>query len=392
MMMADDRDDLPEIPDDLEPLSPNPGGVGDPDDLVGREQELARLHEAVLAGGAHVTGERRMGKTWLVKRLLEDLDETVTAIYVSAETSDLDLFGQRLLAELRNNRLVRTRVRSWEQQVGGEIRLTLGVVGLTLNGQATRAASSDAGPQGLDVLDLLGSQRGGPVVLIIDEVTHLCHALGREKAGEFLSALRSRRQSGGVPLVISGSIGLHHALDDFAPVNDLWPVPVGALQPADAVVLAARLLLGIGADPAPALVAEIVRETSAIPYYIHAVVDRFRLPGDLDVRATVDECLNLNLWSTDHYVTRLVDYYGVEAARRARAVLDLVSVSDEPLGAEAVAGQLTARDPDLSLGRDELLDLLDELEKDHYLVREGDADRMSSPLLARIWRHHRRLR
>lgn len=81
----------------LKPLSPNPGEMSDPDDLVGRERELARLHEAVTAGGAYVTGERRMGKTWLVKRLQEELVETVTAIYVSAETSELDIFSDRLL-------------------------------------------------------------------------------------------------------------------------------------------------------------------------------------------------------------------------------------------------------------------------------------------------------
>jgi hypothetical protein len=153
------------------------------------------------------------------------------------------------------------------------------------------------------------------------------------------------------------------------------------------VTLAARLLLGIGVEPTPSLVAEIVRETSAIPFYIQAVVDQLQYRRDLDVSAVVSECITSNLWHTDHYLTRLPQHYGPEAY----AALDFVAVSDAPVQADAIGARIAADDPDLALSRDDLLVLLDKLEKDHYLVREGTAERMSSPLLARIWRHHRRL-
>ena len=390
--MYDDYHDmewLPEIPEGLEPLSPNAGGPGEPDDLVGRKVELGRLHEAVRAGGAHVTGERRMGKTWLVKKLQYDLADTVTAIYVSAETKKLKLFSDRLLDALRQNRIVGKKIKDWEMEIGGEITLNFGIAGLTLNAKATRHAG--AAPKQLDVLDLLSSPKNGPVVLIIDEITNLCKALGSEKAQEFLSGLRSRRQSGGPPLVISGSIGLHHALSDLQPINDLWMVEVGPLATDEAVILAARLLLGIGVEPTPRLVAQIVRETSAIPFYIQAVVDQMRYHKDIDVEALVDECLTRNIWHTDHYDTRLDSYYGPQRVAHARAVLDIIAISDKPLDIDIISSTMTARNPSLHLTRDEMLDLLDKLEKDHYLVREGDADRISSALLARIWRRRRRL-
>jgi hypothetical protein len=50
---------------------------------------------------------------------------------------------------------------------------------------------------------------------------------------------------------------------------------------------------------------------------------------------------------------------------------------------------LAADHPNLVMSHDALLDLLVKLQKDHYLVREGDLVRISSPLLARIWRHYR---
>ena len=389
--MYDDYHDmewLPDIPEGLEPLSPNAGGLGGPEDLVGRTMELDRLHEAVLAGGAHVTGERRMGKTWLVKKLQDDLEDTVTAIYVSAETNSLDLFSDRLLEKLRQNKLVGRRIDDWEAEVGGELKLNVGVAGLTLTAKASKHAGM--APKQLDVLDLLSSQDRGPVVLIIDEITHLCHALGQEGATEFLSGLRSRRQSGGPPLVISGSIGLHHALSDMRPINDLWTVEVGPLETDDAVVLSARLLKGIGVEPTPLLVAQIVRETSAIPFYIQGVVDQMRYKPELDVESIVTYCITHNTWQTDHYVTILKDYYGSEGEAYACAVLDIIALSHKPLDIDTINSTMTARNPDLHLTRDEMLKLLDDLEKDHYLVREGDMDRISSPLLARIWRHHRR--
>ncbi len=384
------NNDAWEIPDDLEPLSPNPGGYGSPDDLVGREQELARLHAAVVNGGAHVTGERRMGKSWLIRALREQLDDTVTAIYVSAETSSLDQFGQRLLAAMREHRLVAPRVARWEKQVGAEVTVNIRIAGITLSAKGSRSAGDRA--KQLDVLDLLGSQPTGPVVLVIDEITHLCHALGPNDADEFLSGLRARRQAGRLPLVISGSIGLHHALDDFAPINDLPTVKVGSLRDDEAVILAARLLRGIGVEPTRPLADEIIRETSAIPFYIQAVVDRLQYRDDLDVAAVVQDCLTEGVWQTEHYVTRLDNYYGPEDAARARAILDVFALDERPLEPDVVLARAQARNPDLGITRDVLLVLLDKLEKDHYLIRENDADRMSTSLLARIWRHHRRLR
>ena len=126
------------IPEGLAPLTPNAGGIGDPSSLVGRKQELDRLKEAISAGGAHVTGERRMGKTWLVKKLQSDLSNTVTAIYVSAETSSIELFAERLLAELRANKLVGRDIRNWEKSISGEAKLNIGVFGVILTGKLAK--------------------------------------------------------------------------------------------------------------------------------------------------------------------------------------------------------------------------------------------------------------
>lgn len=378
----------------MDPLYPNPGGPVDPDDFVGRTDELKRLIEAVSRGGAHVTGERRMGKTALLAKLEDELTNAGRIVVrISAETSSLRVFEDRLLAQLRKHRLVSERLSTWEKEVGGEVKVGVGSTGLVLRGSAK---SPTREPVEMDLLDLLtaGTSATGSV-LVLDEITVLCQGLGPAAATEFLGTLRARRQGAEpVALVIAGSIGLHHALPDTRPINDLWRVEVGALTDAEARLLTRRLLLGIGLEPSPERVAAIVTATSGIPFYIQAVTDRMR-QGNAeaadDVDALIEQCIHDNDWHTEHYVTRIEEYYGTEAAPLVRAILDEFSLAGETgLSVDEVT-RLVATTTGEVVTRDRLLDLLGKLEKDHYLTRRGNRDAMSSPLLARIWRIHRRL-
>ena len=309
---------------------------------------------------------------------------------MSAETSSPEVFADRLFRQLCESRIIRTRVRRWERQIQGSVGLAVGEFGIKLTGSAKRPAEE---PPSLDVIELLASagDRGG-VVLILDEVTVLCQSLGPMAAVEFLRGLRAERQGHhAVPLVISGSIGLHHALSDTQPINDLWRVEIGPLADSDARELAERLLLGIELPYDEALVSDIVAATSGIPFYIQAVVDRLRGKPGREVSEIVERCIVENDWHTEHYVSRIDDYYGSRLAPVVRALLDEYALA----GADGLSlPQLRAR-LDVALeeppSRDTLLDLLRRLEADHYLRRGGDGDAMSSSLLARIWRLHRRL-
>ncbi len=368
---------------------PNPGGVVDPDELVGRADELARLHEAVVRGGAHVTGERRMGKTSLLRKLHVELEDAgCTVIRISAETSSVDTFARRLLRELRERREIRSRVSKWEKEIGGEIGLSLFGTGFKLSAKGRRNPDQMIE---LDVLELL-AQVGtrGRSVLIIDEITVLCTHLGVERAEEFLGGLRAERQ-GTHPLavVVAGSIGLHHVIPDSRVLNDLWRVEIGALQREDAEELVRRLLHGIGHTEPELLVAKIVEATSGIPFYIQAVVDMVRNHPSDDIDALIDRCILENVWETERLVERTDDYYGASAPA-ARTVLDQIATSDTAVAVDElmlVLGVTVEAVPE----REAVVNLLAKLEKDHYLVRSGSGNRMSSPLLARVWRLHRRL-
>lgn len=370
----------------MDPLYPNPGGAVDPDHFVGRALEVQRLLEALAHGGAHVTGERRMGKTSLLAKVAAQLEhDGVLVLRISAETSSIEKFQDNLLRELRDHRLLRHSLGKWEKEIGGDIRLAIGGSGIKLHGNAKKGPEQE-----IDLIDLLcaaGNRAGS--VLMIDEITVLCQGLGPQAALEFLRSLRAQRQGRRpVPLVLSGSIGLHHAIPDTSPINDLWTIPVEQMSESDARELAERLLLGIEMDANTDLIDDILSNTSGIPYYIQGVVDRLRDQPHETVHDIVAGAIQRNEWHTEHYVARLDEYFGTNASL-ARAMLDEFAKSYPNELTIDDLGRLLSTTADPIPSRDQLIHLVNNLEKDHYLKREQATAHMSSGLLAWIWRTHR---
>src|SRR5689334_5956724 len=92
----------------IRPMVTNPGGVVDPEDLIGRDIELDRLIRSVRTGGAKLLGDRRMGKTSLLKKLAHDLAEVGhVVIRISAEATNPAQFSRELIAELDRSPLMR---------------------------------------------------------------------------------------------------------------------------------------------------------------------------------------------------------------------------------------------------------------------------------------------
>lgn len=379
--------------DAIRPLEPNPGGVVDPDDLVDREAELDALLRHVAQGGAYIVGDRRMGKTSLIKKAVAQLREVGhTVVYVSAETGGLDTFTTTLLAEIRQQAQLGKGLARWEAQLSGEAGLKIAGTGLSLSGTLKRTHK----PVETDLLRLCveAIRARGPhrLVLFIDEIAVLANALqAREATGgmEFLRALRRSRQSiDGVSVVLAGSVGLHHAITDLSVINDLPEIAVGPLPHADGVLLARRLLLGSFATDSPELAESIARSCSDIPYYIQALVNRLRtvgLPTDAaGIEAAVEEALASDLWDTDHYYDRIARYYGPDEDLVVAAMDALADGSTMSLN--ALVADVTAANPLRRVERARWGEVLRRMQRDHYVVATPGGYHVASDLLARCWR------
>jgi hypothetical protein len=382
-------------------MTTNPGGVVHAEDLIGRARELHRLLASVDTGGAKLLGDRRMGKTSLLRAVSTSLEEVGHAVIrISAESSDPEKFGRDLVAEMRRNRVLRDHVRRWEADFGGELKVNVGVAGLTLRGNATRSQVDVEQDLFRACADACRHLKPYRLVFIFDEITALASRLSRLAPSgpeEFLRSLRVPRQEvGGISMIFAGSVGLHHVLSEQSPVNDLDPVAVGPLSQSDALYLARCLLRGIGVPGAAELLIaqSIVEQTCAIPFYIHRLVQDLaergaNRPTEADVVAMVDDALRDDRWEMQHYRDRIPRYYG-DDAELVSSMLDEYAAADQPLTVENIVDRLSVTELAQQARRSRVLSLVDRLEDDHYLVRVGAADRFTTLLLRRAWLEMRR--
>lgn len=389
---------VPDPRTNVRPIEVNVGGIVPRDEMVGRGAEIDRLLAlaAPPAHGAMLLGDRRIGKTSLLRAVEGPLREAGhLVVRVSAETASLDDFEVALLGGLRANR----RWESWGVDVAGEAAVHVGIARIGLRGRVSRGAQ----PHDVDLFAACAqaARKQGPhqrVIFLLDEITVLATELARVAPGDardFMRMLRRARQEfPEVVMFLAGSIGLHHALPDGTEVNDLTEMHVDVLPTDPALELASGLILGAGLDvAAPREVARaMVAQTSGFPFYLHGTAQLLsQTPGALDagtVSATIQRALNEDLWNTRHYDTRLDDYYGAQA-ELARDVLDTIASAEQPLTVDQVlrTAAVAVHGP----SRTSTLALLDRLERDHYLRRSGSTTAMANGLIARIWRHVRRL-
>ncbi|KWX65568.1 ATP-binding protein [Mycobacterium sp. NAZ190054] len=371
------------------------GGVVPVEDVVGRVRESNEVLATLPRSGAVLVGDRRHGKTSLA-RLVQRMaaDSGAVVVSVSAERETYAEFVAALISELAR------LDPAWAQELA-RIRLTLTAGPVRLERDSRAAATLD---------DLLGRairRAGGRILaLFIDEVSVLARNLERAAAGSgdtFLHLLRRVRQEnpGKVATVLSGSIGFHHVSADApSTVNDIPKIAVGPIRSDHATYLAECLLLGSGIPTTDRhrVAAAIAAAAENVPYYIQHLVAAARKSW-LDTQvAPYPELVDLLVldaiespydpWDLRHYRDRLPHYYGADAPAIA-GLLDVYAHAAGPLAVDTVLMRLRSEGNPIT-DRAHLVSVIERLTLDHYLVRTGDADAFSSPLLQRAWKAMRR--
>ncbi|MGI8686787.1 MAG: ATP-binding protein [Acidimicrobiales bacterium] len=381
-------------PDDAEPwpIPTTQGGPIGPRDHVGHIDEFEAVMAAVGPGqvGALCMGDRRMGKTSLI-RLVEEVlrrDGAALVLSVSAETSHPAVFATRLREAVLGTGWLGSEVRKWEVDVD-----------VTYKGIRLRRSRGGKAPDGDDDLLVFAAAKARPhrLVVMIDEIAVLAAALAKgdpDNALEFLRSLRrARQEADNLAVVLSGSIGLHHVVSSMQGVNDLARVRVDALRADEAAFLARCLILGSPIETADdaALAAAMADACGGGAFALHHVAARLAArpgpvgPGGVEpivagLLADPDDPLDYR-----HYRDRLPDYYGPDAGL-ARAVLDqLALASDRGLTVDEAAARLAATEIEPRPGRERLVHVIERLERDNSLVRDGTRSRFASPLLRRAW-------
>jgi len=250
---------------------------------------------------------------------------------------------------------------------------------------------------------------GTKLLFLWDELpfmlTNIRDREGERTAMEALDLLRALRQThGGLRMVITGSIGLHHVISSLkeksysnSPVNDMLAIDVPTLSEFHAAQLAEQLLDGEGltSKDKRGTALAIAHESDCFPFYIHHIVHAMKFSGLEATPQNVAAVVKSQLveandpWDLLHYRVRIKTYYGDDQTA-VLSILDQLAVGAD---AASVSELLTLlKNAIVFDDRERLLRLLSLMERDHYLKRDQDGRyRFRFPLIRRWWRLNRGL-
>lgn len=392
------------MPDPLpprRPVPPSPGGQLAPDDVVGRDLQIARAWELLDRASVRLNEPRRIGKTSLLVRLCASPPAGWQCVRQSFQgvTTRAEMAARALGGVYHHQRLssrVKGRVRQF--LAAGSLKATVDQVTFELSPsfRDDPVAALEAALRSVD--EALDGER---LVLVWDEVPDMVLAVidreGADRAAELLSVLRRFRDepaNSSLRWLVTGSVGFHHALRQCsggdALVNDLVNLSLGPLDGEWSRWLCGGLLLGADVEHDEDAVWEMAAVTDGIPFLAHLVAkqarDARRSPlraGDArdlfdDAVADLDQSQ-----AATHFLSRLGPYYG-ELAPAAEWVLD--HVVDVPASRDELRALGDGHGRPLPADR-ELRDVLDWLCLDHYLLKDQASGRYRwrYPALGRVW-------
>lgn len=383
----------------------NPGGSLDLEDIIGRDALVHSIRESLKQQSVILVAERRMGKTHVLKKLCKEAPAGWTMLYRDVEGVRTPAeFVQTILADLHPHLTTTKQFRDWLNAMVGELSGTK-VGPLTLpnfQNKHWKQALHDT------MAHVQSANHLEQVVFLWDELPWMIQNIARinaQDAMELLDVLRSlRQQHPKLRMVFTGSIGLHHIVRQLksqgyntAPTNDMMPVEVKPLDPANAELLAANLLQDIAYDVQnTAIAANIAQEVDGIPYYIHHVladIDRRPAPKApllaSDLRRLICTAIQSphDTWNLKHYEDRTKDYYGAQRDA-CLTLLDGLAASGTQTQQVAINGA-KASHPDIK--QNEWLDLIRLLERDYYLLRDPETGQLAFKftVVRRWWQWNR---
>lgn len=385
-----------------EDFKTNPGGQISPDEVVGREDLIENLWERLRQQSLIFSGERRIGKSSILKKMTAEAPVDMLPIYRDLEgirtpIEFVEAVWQDTETYLRESGKAR-RVREYLSELTGNYFDGYQFPELAVHWKTLLTKTIE------DLVTLQDKQ----IVLIWDEMPHMLGNFSDRDAMEILDNLRSLRQTyPDVRMIFSGSIGLHHIIKNLQkagysndPTNDMYPIEGQPLDLDAATKLTINLLAGedIPVADLHQTAADIASAVDCIPFYIHHLINQFKDAAEEitaeGISDTINECLRspLNLWKMDHYRERIDNYYNEVQKPYALEILDILSIN--PPTSFSRLWQYLKSEPetkDKEIARTVLRLLL----KDYYLIQKdnlsGNMYAFRYQLVQRYWQISRGL-
>ncbi|MEQ8985847.1 MAG: ATP-binding protein [Deltaproteobacteria bacterium] len=342
-------------------LKAKPGAALTPMEIVGRDGLVALLCECLAHRSVLLSGERRIGKTSVLTKLVDALEP---------------------------RRVIRENVQAFASPV-----------------QFAEALGRWAGIEDLEVewpsaitlaLDTIEDEAPNAVI-IWDEFTWMLKRIDeahvQDEAVELLLHLhRERLDRPSLRFVLSGSISIHTAIRRLRtrctakdPISDLSEEIVRPLEAASALELAHRISKGESLDASnlDEVLEQLVHLVQGRPYYIHDVLSACARRGDVTIATIdeiVDERISADTWDLADDFGRIQDMFDESEGAAAVEILDWVA--EAPMTRREIASELEHSDGVVQ-------SIIETLVRDELLTEVETDLSFRSGLRARAWRHYR---
>ncbi|MGC4047930.1 MAG: ATP-binding protein [Armatimonas sp.] len=386
------------------------------EDFYGREREIERLLALIQRGDSVLlSAPRRVGKTSLIGRVASQLQSEgwrILSLNVQDVADEIAFFGKLrdcgtkaelkwpAVSTIRN--MVSSVRKSFKGDKAGAAGVTLEVGGgETLAWQDEARAFLSASADG---------RKKQPQLLAIDELPIFLSNLAKQNDGPqrvaaLLHWLREARATNSFCLILCGSIGLDSFVErhGFAgTINDLTIETLGAYEVETAHGCLKALAEGAGWTEGvidPVLPAILERLGWPLPYYLQILFHQLTqlerrnaadFPQVLDVEAAYAALLGIHQRPLFHHWDSRLDDQFIDPEDIPRARVILKALCTKPNGityrtlieSVAVQEQHTERSVlEKSVNR-----ILDSLERDGYLLRNGNRYTFRSFLLRDYWK------
>ena len=384
------------------------------EDFRGRQLELNNFWRLIENDHMKLPGARRLGKTSLLQRLVEQAREHgvyAKWIDVSAIQSPADFLREierqfpasGISAFVKKQSAKATGWLSRINKVGAQAPELLGGGGINI--ELTAAAVPGWMPNAQALQERLQDQ---PLLILVDEFPVMLQALLQQnpvEAGQLLKVLRTWRQTGHWRFVFTGSIGLASLLERHGlaiHMNDCFDFPLGPMRRNEALAMWKHFCQKTlwTSDDAIGDYA-ITRIGWISPYYLNLLLDETLRVVDIRAEETVVTLKVLTTADVDsayenmlasrsrfhHWEKRLRDGLQEPDLGMCLALLDHVAKKNqEGLSLAQLSQRLSKREPDLDIRKRLLQSLLARLSDEGYLSPPDAAGRVHfMSFLLRDW-------
>lgn len=378
-------------------MKTNAGGLISGEAIIGRNQEIERMWDILDRKSIIFTAERRVGKTSIMRKMLENPREGWEPILVLVESVQHPIeCVQYIYREVD-----RLKIRSSKAVWSDRFKNAWNTISRVQYGQWSLPEIRSGWKNLLRALiEDIAENTDARLLIMLDEYPHMINNIstpgenGPALAAEFLDAWREIRQtwggSGRVRFIYSGSIGLHLVLDELRknsgykgkPTNDMDKISISGMTRDETAVMCLKYLEeeGIERTPEAEFDLHMFESTDGLPLYIQYVCEQFQISGvDSVAPADIDKVLNEMMNTSDiewfrDADDRIRDYYArLGKDHIAYHILDELSRHDVLVSEKSIIDYVKSQ---MKLDFDrEARNVLDLLWQDHYIARDASSGR-----------------